>query len=115
MLRLPPYHPDLNPIGKIWGIVKTRIAAKNVTFKLQLVQQLAEQNFVTVTMEEWAAVCRNARAVEEEYMSREHEMNSAMERITINADDKDDDDNDNMSESTNASDPINSPATLLHR
>jgi len=28
--------------------VKTRIAAKNVTFKLQDVQQLAEQNFAAV-------------------------------------------------------------------
>jgi hypothetical protein len=35
--------------------VKTRIAAKNVTFKLWNIQQLAEQNFATVTMEEWAA------------------------------------------------------------
>jgi len=32
VIRLPPYHPDLNPIEKIWGIV--RVAAKNVTFKL---------------------------------------------------------------------------------
>ena len=48
VLRLPPYHPDLNLIEKIWGIVKTRIAAKNVTFKLQDVQQLAEQNFAAV-------------------------------------------------------------------
>jgi hypothetical protein len=28
MIRLPPYHLDLNPTEKIWGIVKTRIAAK---------------------------------------------------------------------------------------
>ena len=34
VIRLPPYYPDLNPIEKIWGIVKTRIAAKSVTFKL---------------------------------------------------------------------------------
>ena len=81
--------------------MKTRIAAKNVTFKLQDVQQLAEQNFATVTMEEWAAVCRHAKTVEEDYMSREHEMDSVMEKITINADDDDDDDdNDNTSEST---------------
>jgi hypothetical protein len=46
---------------------------------------------------EWAAVCRHVSAVEEEYMSREHEMDSVMERIIINADD--DDDNDDMSES----------------
>ena len=42
-------------------------------------------------MEEWAAVCRHVKAVEEEYMSREHEMDGVMERIIINADDDDDD------------------------
>ena len=63
VIRLPPYHPDLNPIEKIWGIVKARIAAKNVTFKLGDVQQLAEQHFAAVTMEEWAAVCRRVFCV----------------------------------------------------
>jgi len=84
VIRLPPYHPDLNPTEKIWGIVKTGIAAINVTFKLRDVQQLAEQNFVAVTMEEWAAVCGHVEDVEEEYMSREHEMDSVMEKIVIN-------------------------------
>jgi transposase len=51
VIRLPPYHPDLNPIEKTGGIVKTRIAARNHTFKLRDVQQLAEQNFAAVTME----------------------------------------------------------------
>ena len=50
-----------------------------------------------MTMEEWAAVCRHVKAVEEEYMSREHEMDTVMEKIIINADD---DDNDDTSEST---------------
>ena len=50
VIRLPTYHPDLNAIEKIWGIVKTRIAAKNVTFKLRDVQQLAEQNFLYLQM-----------------------------------------------------------------
>ena len=79
----------------MWGIVKARIAAKNVTFKLGDVQQLPEQHFAAVTMEEWAAVCRHVKAVEE-YMSREHEMDSVMEKIIINADD----DNDGTSEPT---------------
>jgi len=48
-------------------------------------------------MEVWAAVCRHVKAVEEENMSSEHEMDSVMERITINADD---DDNDDTSECT---------------
>ena len=63
VIRLPLYRPDLNPIEKIWGVVKTRIAAKNVTFKLRDVQPLAERNFAAVTMEEWAAVCRHVKGV----------------------------------------------------
>ena len=43
-------------------------------------------------MEQWAAVCRYLKAVEEEYMSREHEMYSVMEKIVINDDDDNDDD-----------------------
>jgi hypothetical protein len=49
-------------------------------------------------MEEWAAVYRHVKAVEEEHMSRGHEMDRVMERSIINADD--DDDNDGTSEST---------------
>ena len=30
VFRLPPYHPDSNPIEQIWCTVKTRIAAKSV-------------------------------------------------------------------------------------
>jgi hypothetical protein len=63
VIRLPTYNPDLNPIRKIWGIVKNRVAARNVKFKLRDVQQLAEENFASVTEEEWAAVCRHVKAV----------------------------------------------------
>ena len=78
--------------------MKIRTSAKNVTFKLRDGHQVAEQNFAAVTMEEWAAVCRRVKAVEEEYVSREHEMDSVVERIIINADD--DDDVDDTSESS---------------
>jgi hypothetical protein len=32
VLRLPPYHPELNPIELIWVLVKNYVAAHNVTF-----------------------------------------------------------------------------------
>ena len=78
--------------------MRYREGAKNFTFKLQDVQHLAGQNFAAVAMEGWAVVCRNVKAVEEEYMRREHKMDRVMERIIINIDD--DDDNDYKSEST---------------
>jgi hypothetical protein len=62
--------PWFKPYRKNLGYPKTRVAAKIVTLKLWDVQQLAEQNFATVAMEEWAAVCRHVTAVEEEYRSR---------------------------------------------
>jgi hypothetical protein len=33
-LRLPPYHPELNPIEKMWSMVKNWVAMKNVSFQL---------------------------------------------------------------------------------
>jgi transposase len=33
VLRLPPYHPELNPIEKIWAQVKNWVASRNVTYK----------------------------------------------------------------------------------
>jgi len=53
-------------------------------------------------MEERAAVCRQVRAVEGEYMSGEHELDSVIERMIINSDGggDDDDDDDNTSIST---------------
>jgi hypothetical protein len=85
-------------------MVKTRIAAKNITFKLRDFHQLAEENSATMTMEEWVAVCRHVKAVED-YMSREHEMGIVIERIIINAD-KDDDDTSESSVSCNDNDDI---------
>jgi hypothetical protein len=94
VVRLPPYHPDLNPIENIWGIVKSRIAAKNVTFTLGDVHKLAEENFAAVTIEEWSAVCEHVKVLEQQYLSTEHKMDSAMERFIINADDDDTSDSD---------------------
>jgi transposase len=33
VLRLHPYHPDLNPVEKVWGIVKHRAASKIAAFE----------------------------------------------------------------------------------
>jgi transposase len=57
-LRLPPYHPELNTIEKMWAVVKNWVAMKNVTFQLQDVRKLAEEKF-SITKEEWLPVCKH--------------------------------------------------------
>ncbi|CAG4981618.1 unnamed protein product [Colias eurytheme] len=53
VLRLPPYHCDLNPIEKIWAIVKRRIAEKNVNQAPSEIASITEEAFSTITTEEW--------------------------------------------------------------
>lgn len=39
ILRLPPYHPELNPIEMVWAQVKNRFRQLNTTFKLDDVRK----------------------------------------------------------------------------
>lgn len=70
-LRLPPYHPDLNPIELIWATVKNNVARKNVTFKLQDAQQLAQQEFEKITAEDWHKRCQHVIHIEDKYIEME--------------------------------------------
>jgi transposase len=53
VLRLPPYHPDLNPIEMIWSQVKQWLARINITFKTEDVKLLCEQKFSEMGEREW--------------------------------------------------------------
>ena len=51
VLRLPPYHCDLNPIELLLGIIKNCVASKNSTFKLADMKKLTEQAIGDITLE----------------------------------------------------------------
>ncbi|CAH0555076.1 unnamed protein product [Brassicogethes aeneus] len=89
VLRLPPYHPELNPIEGIWALLKNHIAAHNVTFKLDDVWKLAEDKLKNIGVEEWEKVCAHVAKSEEEYISREHFTDDVHEFIIrVNNDSK---------------------------
>jgi transposase len=70
VLRLLPYHPELNPIEKIWASVKNWVAVHNTTFKLKDVEQLARRRFSEITADNWAGICRYVAKLEDDHITR---------------------------------------------
>lgn len=57
--RLPPYHPELNPIENVWGTVKGKIASRNIEFKAKKVEEIAKEEFAKITVEHWRKYCEH--------------------------------------------------------
>ncbi|XP_049808947.1 uncharacterized protein LOC126252124 [Schistocerca nitens] len=53
VLRIPPYHCELNAIELVWPRIKGYVAAKNKTYKMPEVEVLLEEAVRTVTAEDW--------------------------------------------------------------
>lgn len=53
VLRLPPYHCELNPIELAWESVKSYVQIHNTTFKLKDVLELIKKGVENVTPKMW--------------------------------------------------------------
>lgn len=72
ILRLPPYHCDLNPIEMIWGILKGDVARSNTTFKLRDVEGLVTESLGKITVDMWQnCVTKVVNDIEAGYWSRD--------------------------------------------
>lgn len=65
VLRLPPYHCELNPIEMVWAEVKGYVATNNRTFKISDVERLAYEGISKVTSEHWKNYINHVQKVEE--------------------------------------------------
>lgn len=94
VLRLPPYHPDLNPIEMIWADVKNFVAAHNTTFKISDVQKLCEDKFSTIGEEQWKLKCNHVQETEKDYAAKEPAIDDITESfiIHVGSDESSDDD-----------------------
>lgn len=54
VLRLPPYHCELNAIELAWSVVKNHVKANNTTFKIDDVRKLLIDGVELVTPDMWA-------------------------------------------------------------
>lgn len=84
VLRLPPYHPDLNPIEMIWADVKNYVATHNTTFKLPDIKKLCEERFSMIGQDQWKLKCDHVQNAEKEYAAREPAIDDVTESFIIN-------------------------------
>ncbi|XP_061168146.1 uncharacterized protein LOC133199989 [Saccostrea echinata] len=56
VLRLPPYHCELNPIELVWAELKSFVARSNTTFKKDKVMELFNQARSAYDVEKWRRV-----------------------------------------------------------
>lgn len=76
ILRLPPYHCELNPIEMIWGQVKGHVAGKNKTFKMADIKILLKESMDLITPAAWQKCI--------EHVIKEEKKMSDLDGITDN-------------------------------
>lgn len=87
VLRLPPYHCELNPIELIWAQVKGYVARENRTFKLVDVQHHLQEAIRTVSAEDWKKCMQHVLKEEQKMWDVDNRIDHNIEPIIIHFDD----------------------------
>lgn len=82
-LRLPPYHPDLNPIELVWGDIKGEVARHVIGSSLQQKEQLLKKLFNEYSREKWNKCCEHVKKIENKYCEQECSVDSEVNNIII--------------------------------
>lgn len=83
VLRLPPYHCELNPIELIWAQVKGYVARNNTTFKLNDVKVLFEKSLEAITAESWVKCIGHVIKEEQKMWDLDIQVEVTVEPIII--------------------------------
>lgn len=112
VVRLPPYHPDLNPIEMAWAAIKGYVSSKNVNWNITKVIDLVKEKVASMGPIEWEKLCHKVKDIEQEYIKNDHVIDLVTDEFVIYADDESDsdegsdsdsDDEDNDSQDTQTS------------
>lgn len=95
VLRLPPYHCELNPIEETWSQIKRKVALENNTFNLNRVQELVEASVNDVTPEQWRNYVSHVKGIEQHMWDTDCLLDVIHDSVIINLEDSSDDDSDN--------------------
>jgi transposase len=67
ILRIPPYHCELNPIELAWSVVKQYVRSNNTTFKLNDVHKLLHEGIQHCTPQMWKNFIHHTQKIEEKF------------------------------------------------
>lgn len=79
VLRLPPYHCELNPIELAWASVKSYVRTHNNTFKLNDVLELLKKGVEQVTPDMWTNFIGHVINEEEKFWNIDHLTDEIMD------------------------------------
>lgn len=83
VLRLPPYHCELNPIELIWADIKGYVARNNTTFKFGDVKRLLNEGMAQVTKDKWTNCVEHVKKVEEKMRGLDSNIDKTVDRFII--------------------------------
>lgn len=83
ILRLPPYHCDLNPEELIWANLKGYVARNNTDFKMTSIQKLFDAALERISPEDWQNAVKHVTEVENSYWKNDHISDIQIEQVLI--------------------------------
>lgn len=97
VLRLPPYHCDLNPIELVWAKVKNEVARVNSDYTLKTVEVLLNDALNNVSAEDWRKAVDHVKAVEDVMWDLEAISDDIQDNFVINLAEDSETENDSIS------------------
>lgn len=82
-LRLPPYHPQLNPIELVWAKIKGQVAAENTSFKLCDIKELTHAALSQIDKDFWCKCEDHVLKEENDYWEKDG-LSFVQPRLVIN-------------------------------
>jgi len=66
VVRMPPYHPELQPIETCWGVLKNEVA-RHCDFTMDNLKLQLEQAFEKITAETCQSIIKKVRSIEDRF------------------------------------------------
>lgn len=84
VLRLPPYHCELNPIELVWADIKGYVARKNTTFKMADVKKLLQEALSNISAEKWQNCISHVKKEESKLDTLDDNVDKTVDSFVIN-------------------------------